>query len=190
MSEMSRLGKFFVNRRGTRSFERLLKQVRNEASFSISPGARVLELGAGNSMFSQVLFEAYHPAEIHVTDYDLSQVEVAKSHLRKRYGTIPPAFFTEQADATHLSYPDRTFDLVTAHLMLHHLGDSSAIRRGILEVFRVLRPGGRFLYVEMFHREMVRDAVLGSGLKVAYSGKTAGMFHSRDIVIAVRPEGT
>jgi len=52
-----------------------------------------------------------------------------------------------QADAQSLPFPDDSFDLVTARHMLYHVPD---IPKALREVYRILRPGGRFLAVTNF----------------------------------------
>jgi ubiquinone/menaquinone biosynthesis C-methylase UbiE len=48
------------------------------------------------------------------------------------------------ADAEDLPFSDNSFDLVTANMVLEHLEEP---RRVIIETFRVLRPGGHFVFV-------------------------------------------
>jgi ubiquinone/menaquinone biosynthesis C-methylase UbiE len=47
-----------------------------------------------------------------------------------------------------ISFPDNKFDVVISSLMLHHL-PKDLKRQGIAEISRVLKPGGRFLAVDI-----------------------------------------
>jgi len=47
-----------------------------------------------------------------------------------------------------LPFPDRTFDAVTSSLMMHHLPEHVQVK-GLAEIRRVLKPGGRLLIADM-----------------------------------------
>jgi ubiquinone/menaquinone biosynthesis C-methylase UbiE len=171
MTEMTRAEKAFVNRRSTRSLARLLDRVERSSPLSLSPTSQVLELGGGNGRLSLLVNERYHPAEIHLTDYDPDQLAVARHNLELQYGSVPGSIILEQADATRMAYPNDSLDLVIAHYVLHHLGKVPDIFQGLDEIYRVLRPGGRFFYVEMFHKKAIQDHLGEIGFSTVYSGR-------------------
>lgn len=47
-----------------------------------------------------------------------------------------------------LPFPDETFDVVTSSLMMHHLPEHVQVK-GLAEIRRVLKPGGRILIADM-----------------------------------------
>jgi ubiquinone/menaquinone biosynthesis C-methylase UbiE len=189
MPEMTRWEKFLVNRRGSRSYRRMLDRMASAGQLPLTPTSQVLELGAGNGELSGLIAERYHPARIYVTDYDPEQVAVAQKRLTSRLGAIPPSFVLERADATHLAYPDSSFDLVMAHYMLHHLGTIEDISRGLREIERVLRPGGRLLYAEMFHKREIGERLAALGFVKVYYERSWRFLHTHaaEVVIATSP---
>ncbi len=50
-----------------------------------------------------------------------------------------------QGDSLHLPFPDRSFDLVFARSLLHHLSDPA---QGVREISRVLKSGGRAVFAD------------------------------------------
>jgi len=70
MPEMTKTEKFFVNRRGLKSLSRLLDKLERSGQISLTSSSSVLELGGGNGKLSLLVNERYHPARIHLTDYD------------------------------------------------------------------------------------------------------------------------
>lgn len=187
MPEMSRFEKWSVNRRGERFFRTLLARVDRERGLVLPEGATILELGTGNGTLSGLLYRRYHPKHIYATDYDPEQVQVARKNLDGKFGTLPEGFTIERADAEHLQYPDATFDLVVAHLMLHHVGSVNDEQRALGEITRVLRPGGLFFYREMIRKRLVREEIARLGYYVIFRARSFRFFGFADTVIAASP---
>jgi ubiquinone/menaquinone biosynthesis C-methylase UbiE len=101
---------------------------------------RALEIGAGTGYFSLNLLSAGVIG--HATASDISA-----GMLRRLDATATSLGFevsTVEADAERLPLPDRSFDLVLGHAVLHHLPD---LERALREFERVLKPGGTVAFM-------------------------------------------
>jgi ubiquinone/menaquinone biosynthesis C-methylase UbiE len=56
-----------------------------------------------------------------------------------------------QANGATLPVPETSFDFVTSQYSFHHVADKAAM---VLDIFRVLKPGGRFVMTNICPREM------------------------------------
>jgi ubiquinone/menaquinone biosynthesis C-methylase UbiE len=73
---------------------------------------------------------------------NISQKELEGGIEVARHTRLRPAF--RIMDAHRLEFPDHSFDVVFGRSILHHLDLETALR----DVWRVLRPGGLFLFAE------------------------------------------
>lgn len=69
----------------------------------------------------------------------------------------------ERADASHLSFNDASFDLVTCRIAPHHFTDIPAF---LAEVARVLKPGGRFVLEDSLAPDGADEAAFLHALEV------------------------
>lgn len=92
---------------------------------------RALDVATGAGRFAHML--AGHAGEVVGVDADVTRAE---PHPRVRY---------EAMDATALALPEASFDLVAIAWALHHLANPTRV---LLEMKRVLKPGGTLLIVE------------------------------------------
>ncbi len=100
---------------------------------------RVLDVGCGTGVLSMTLAEMGHT----VTGIDFAQqmLRVARQKAQKAGLAICFRF----GNATALSDPDATYDLVIARHLIRFLPDPAG---GVREWLRVLRPGGRLALIE------------------------------------------
>ncbi len=64
-------------------------------------------------------------------------------------GVAARTTFLKQSGAA-LEFADGTFDAVTSCLTFHEIGDGERKSDGVVEALRVLRPGGRFVFLDLF----------------------------------------
>ena len=68
----------------------------------------------------------------------------------------------ESCDARKLHYPDRSYDVAISSLAIHNIPDSAGREQAVLEMWRVLKPGGRLLIFDILHTgafaKVLRDA--------------------------------
>jgi len=108
-----------------------------------APGESVLDVGCGTGTLALAIKPRVGEGEVHGIDASPEMIEVAKEKAAKEGAAID--FQVALIEA--IPFPDGGFDLATSSLMLHHLPDDLK-RKGLVEIRRVLKPGGRFLAVD------------------------------------------
>jgi ubiquinone/menaquinone biosynthesis C-methylase UbiE len=98
----------------------------------LKPGARVADLGCGSGVFSDLLQR---------TGFDCVGVDISPKLIALGKRNYPNVEFIE-GDVERLPFPAADFDGVLLSGLVHHFPDPS---KCAAEVFRVLRPGGRFV---------------------------------------------
>ena len=102
-------------------------------------GKKVLDIGCGSGGITLFLARNYPLA--HITGFDVEQPVIDAANARAReYGLTDRASFL-RADPGPLPFGDESFDIVFSKDALVHVADKESL---FADVFRVLRPGGRF----------------------------------------------
>ncbi len=104
-------------------------------------GDHLLEIGAGPGAATEELRRRV----ARVTSLEFDHNFAASLAKRKKNGLGAVL----QGDAATLPFPEKTFSAAIAVLVLHHLRSSEQQDRAISEIYRVLRPGGIFLALEI-----------------------------------------
>jgi ubiquinone/menaquinone biosynthesis C-methylase UbiE len=112
-------------------------------------GKDILVVGNGDSE-KELLFLEYHPRRMVYSDYSAGAVKLMQ---RKFGGAIYAAI-----DANELPFVDASLDLVYGYAFVHHLEDPTVFLR---EAVRVLRPGGRAVFMDNPRAPLYQKAKLG-----------------------------
>lgn len=103
----------------------------------VQPGQSVLDVCTGTG---DVAF-LFATAGARVTGFDFTEAMLARAQERK---SARPVHFV-RGDALALPFPDQTFDVVAISYGLRNLADYS---KGVSELHRVAKPGGRILILD------------------------------------------
>jgi ubiquinone/menaquinone biosynthesis C-methylase UbiE len=122
-------------------FERLGGRTENQ---------RVLEIGCGRGVGTEIIFERFGAREVQAFDIDDDMIQRARTRL-SRYAPERLRLFV--GDAAAIDAEDQSYDAVFDFGIIHHV---PMWWRAVAEVSRVLRPGGRFFFEEVTSQALNR----------------------------------
>ena len=108
-------------------------------SDAVRPGDKWLDVGCGHNIVPDWAMPLEEQERLVQRAAFLVGVDVDDGMARHRLLT-----YKIKAIGGQLPFKDGTFDLVTANMVIEHVPDPASF---LHDVFRVLRPGGRFLFV-------------------------------------------
>ena len=115
---------------------------RSIEALALAPGDRVLIVGAGTGLDLE-----YVPDAVSVVAVDVMPAMLAR--LERRAASLPGRTDARVMDARRLEFADASFDAVIAHLVIAVMPTPE---RGMREIDRVLKPGGRVAIFDKFLR--------------------------------------
>lgn len=140
----------FIFKNVNNTYNKIKELLRNE----ISMDNNVLEVGTGTGIFSLTLAE--HVKSIVAIDFAPEMIKIAKEKQRE-LGKNNITFQT--GDATRLSFPDNSMDVIIAVNVFHLLGNPKI---ALNETRRVLTTNGKLIIPTFCHGNNLKSRVLSS----------------------------
>ena len=107
------------------------------------PAARLLDACAGTAELAIGLATSYPEASVVGVDASEGMLAIARRKVREK--GLAGRIALLQADVLQLPFPDCAFDAAVVAFGLRNISDR---QRGVRELVRVVRPGGRLLVLE------------------------------------------
>jgi SAM-dependent methyltransferase len=133
-----------------------------------------LDIGTGNGILAIKLAQRYPQARVTGMDTWGKNWEYSRSVCEgnARLSNVSDRLTFVKGSAAALGFPDATFDIVVSNLTFHEVGSIKDKRELVTEALRVLRTGGKFVFVDYFQEGRYygeaanfRDFLQGLGLK-------------------------
>jgi ubiquinone/menaquinone biosynthesis C-methylase UbiE len=141
--KLNRIEKALMNNPVRAALQRGYEAHRLEELGGRVDGLKVLEIGCGRGVGTEIILERFGAASVTAFDIDPDMVRRARARLSR---FEPESWQVSVGDAAAIDAPDGSFDAVFDFGIIHHVPEW---RRAVAEVSRVLKPGGRFFFEEV-----------------------------------------
>jgi ubiquinone/menaquinone biosynthesis C-methylase UbiE len=170
----------------TRFYDPIVRFTTRERTFKeallgqadIQGGYRVLDLGCGTGTLATMVKRSHPSAEVFGLDADAETLKFAREKMARAGLEVQ----VDQGFASALPYATASFDRVLSSLFVHHLSDKVK-DQAMLEVRRVLRPGGEFHIADWGKPKSFAMRLAFFGIQML-----DGFATTRDSVMGVLPE--
>ncbi len=104
----------------------------------------ILDIATGTGDFAILAAEILHPKKLVGADISEGMMEIGRKKVKEK--ELQDIISFEKEDCLKLSYPDNSFDAVTAAFGIRNF---ASLDKGLQEMCRVLKPGGHLSIVEL-----------------------------------------
>ncbi|MBR1768784.1 MAG: bifunctional demethylmenaquinone methyltransferase/2-methoxy-6-polyprenyl-1,4-benzoquinol methylase UbiE [Prevotella sp.] len=104
----------------------------------------ILDIATGTGDFAILAAEMLHPKRLVGADISEGMMEIGRKKVKAK--GLQEIISFEKEDCLKLSYPDNSFDAVTAAFGIRNF---ASLDKGLQEMCRVLKPGGHLSIVEL-----------------------------------------
>ncbi len=122
---------------------------------AIETGATILDIGAGSGSLAIKTAKKNKQSSIKAIDYWGSNWQYSKQQCTNnaKIEHVDQQIEFIKASASELPFASATFDVVISCLTFHEVKDTNDKSVAIIEAFRVLKKGGKFVFFDLFNDE-------------------------------------
>lgn len=138
---------------GTYFSSKAADQITGDIRRHIRGGSRILEIGCGSAIVLRKLAAA---------GFQCSGIDISPETIKKAASEAKAAGITldlKAAPVESLPFPDSSFDAAIAFEVMEHLLDGE-LQKGISEVCRVLKRGGRLIISTPYNEDLAKSMVV------------------------------
>ena len=132
-----------------------------------------------------VITAALAKAAINVTGFDATPVMLQKAQIRCEAANLTNVHF-EEGDAQNMPFNDAVFDGVVTRLAIHHFADPAKV---ISEMYRVLKPGGRAVIIDVTASNDAEEAALQNAIETIRDPSHVRMLPEGELFSRVKDAG-
>lgn len=134
--------KFFIEKENVESlYSEDLKWIDHLFVKLCGTGNKILDIGSGNGKLAFAMAEKKN--EVIGLDISKVAITIAQERQKKLNKQLPVVF--QHGDARKLSFDDNTFDFIVSQDLVEHISEDD-FKIHLKEVYRVLKPGGRYFF--------------------------------------------
>jgi ubiquinone/menaquinone biosynthesis C-methylase UbiE len=145
------------------------------------PGTTILDVACGPGIVTAALAAKARA----VVAFDLTPELLLQARERCAKSSLTNVTF-EQGSATALPFPDAVFDRVVTRLSVHHF---DAPRPILAEMFRVLKPGQKFVLADVVSSEDAGEAELHNAIEVLRDPSHVRMLPATELAAMIADAG-
>ncbi len=141
----------------------------------------VLDVACGPGILSAAIAKSARD----VVAFDLTPQMLKKAAQCCAEAGVGNVTFRE-GNAAELSFANEAFDAVVTRLSVHHFDRPARV---ISEIFRVLRPGGRFVVADVISSEMPAESELQNAIEILRDPSHVRMLPGSELTALVKDAG-
>ena len=147
----------------------------------VTSGTRLLDIACGPGILSAAIAKSARD----VVAFDLTPEMLKKATQRCSEAGLANVSFRE-GNAAELPFADAAFDAVVTRLSVHHFDRPGRV---MSEIFRVLRPGGRFVIADVISSEQPAEAELQNAIEILRDPSHVRMLPGSELTSLIKDAG-